>query len=236
MDLLNLEVAQEYMGALLRGLSITVGLTLIVMLLSLILAVPVALFRISSRRSLSALASFYIEIMRTTPLILQLIYIFYVLPAFGIRLNVFTAAVVGLTLHYTALLSEVYRAGIQAIDNSQWDAAAALGLSHMLAFRLIVFPQAIRIVVPPLGNYFITLFKDTALTSVLTLRELMFTGEIIAARNYQYFTIYTLVGILYFTVGYIASVGVRRVERHMALSQGQVIGSRLVPSIAEGKS
>ena len=105
----------------------------------------------------------YIEVIRGTPLLLQLIYVYYVLPEIGIRLDAFTAGVLALTLNYSAYISEVYRGGIQAIPRGQHDAAAALGMTHGLAMRRIVLPQAIRIIIPTLGNYFIGLFKDTAL-------------------------------------------------------------------------
>jgi polar amino acid transport system permease protein len=110
-------------------------------------------------------------------------------------------------------MSEVYRSGIQAIPKGQWEAAASLGLRPWLVLRKIVLPQAFRIVLPALGNYLIALFKDTALASVVTVQELMFSGQIIAARNYQYFTVYTVTAILYFAVGYPSALIVRRIER-----------------------
>jgi ABC-type amino acid transport system permease subunit len=155
----------------------------------------------------------YVEVMRTTPLLLQLIYIYYVLPQAGIRLNAFTAGVIGLTMHYSAYIGEVYRAGINAVPRGQLNAAEALGMTRALAFRRIILPQALRIVVPALGNYFISIFKDTALTSVMSMQELMFSGEIISARTYQYFTMYTLTAILYFSVGYPSALLVGYLER-----------------------
>src|SRR3546814_11073044 len=100
-----------------------------------------------------------------------------------------------------------------AVAKSQWEAAAVIGMSRSLAFRRIILPQAIRIVTPTLGNYFISLFKDTALASVVTVQELTFVGQIISARTYQYFTIYTLTGICYFAIGYPAALFVRSLER-----------------------
>src|SRR5439155_19508470 len=103
--------------------------------------------------------------------------------------------------------------GVRAIPRGQLDAAAALGMRASLAMRRIVLPQAIRIVIPVLGNYFVSLFKDTSLTSALTIQELLFSGQIIAARTYNYFTIYTLVFLMYFAVGYPATHFVRYLER-----------------------
>lgn len=213
MDLLNLDVAREYIGVLLQGLAVTVGLTLSVIVMSGVLAIPVALARMSSNWLVRVPASVYVELIRATPLLLQLVYIYYVLPSIGIRLPGIAAAVIGLTLNYTAYMSEVYRGGINAVAKGQWQAAAALGMTDALAFRRIILPQAIRIVIPSLGNYFISLFKDTALCSVVSVQELMFKGQIVSARSFQYFTIYTLTGMLYFAVGYPSSLFVRWLER-----------------------
>ena len=213
MDLLNLDVAREYLGVLLQGLYITVGLTLSVIVMSCALAIPVALARMSSNKLILIPVSVYVEVTRATPLLLQLVYIYYVLPSFGIRLPAIAAAVIGLTFNYTAYMSEVYRGGIKAVSQGQWQAAAALGMTDALAFRRIILPQAVRIVIPTLGNYFISLFKDTALCSVVSVQELMFKGQIVSARSFQYFTIYTLTGILYFSVGFPAALFVRWLER-----------------------
>ncbi|MBX6321033.1 MAG: amino acid ABC transporter permease [Rhodospirillaceae bacterium] len=213
MELLNLEVAHDYIGVLLQGLAVTVGLTLVVIILSAVLAVPVAVARLSSNRLVRLPADAYVEVTRATPLLLQLIYIYYVLPSIGIRLPAIAAAVIGLTFNYTAYMSEVYRGGINAVARGQWLAAAALGMTERLAFRRIILPQAIRIVIPALGNYFISLFKDTALCSVVSVQELLFKGQIISARSFQYFTVYTLTAILYFSVGYPSALFVRWLER-----------------------
>lgn len=213
MDLLNLAVVGEYGHVFLRGLLVTVFLTVTVILLAGFLAMPLAMARLSPRHWLRWPADFLVEFVRATPLILQLIYIYYVLPSAGIRLDPITAAIIGLTLNYSAYMSEVYRSGIQAIPRGQWEAAASLGLRPLQVFRLVVLPQAFRIVLPALGNYLIALFKDTALASVVTVQELMFSGQIVAARNYQYFTVYTITAILYFAVGYPSALLVRRLER-----------------------
>lgn len=213
MDLFNLDVIRQYGGALLEGLALTVALTVIVILLALFLAIPVALLRISSNVALRAPATFYVEVIRGTPLLLQLVYIYYVLPTLGINLNPILAAILGLTVNYTAYMSEVYRGGILAVPRNQWEAAATIGMTRATAFRRIILPQAVRMVTPTLGNYFISLFKDTALASVVTVQELTFTGQIISARSYQYFTIYTVTGILYLAVGYPSALLVRWLER-----------------------
>ncbi|MBV8913909.1 MAG: amino acid ABC transporter permease [Acetobacteraceae bacterium] len=213
MELFRPEVAVEAFGPIMAGLLITIELTFVVIALSLVFALLVALAGRSRIAPLRWLVRAYIEVIRGTPLILQLIYIYYVLPELGIRLDAFSAGVIGLTLNYSAYLSEVYRGGIEAVPRGQYDAAAALGMRPGTAMRLIILPQAIRIIIPTLGNYFIALFKDTALCSVVSIQEVVFTAQIIAARNFQYFTLYTLVGTLYFIVSFPAARLVGVLER-----------------------
>jgi polar amino acid transport system permease protein len=209
--------ALEYLPDLLQGALISVELTFAVMALSLVFGLIVALARMARLRWIRIVATTYVEIIRGTPCLLQLFYIYFVLPAFGVRLPPFTAGVIGLTVNYSAYMSEVYRAGIQAVAKGQLEAAQALGMSRSLMMRLIILPQAIRIVVPPLGNYFISLFKDTSLASSITLRELLFTGQIISATNYQYFTIFTIIGAIYLALSYPGSLAVQYLERRMKI-------------------
>lgn len=212
MELFNVDVIAQYWHVFLKGLGLTVFLTAVSMVLATALAIPLALGRLSPLRLLRWPANVFVEFMRATPLILQLIYIYYVLPAAGIRLEPITAVIIGLSLHYSAYLSEVFRGGIQSIPKGQTEAAFSLGLSRWLAFRKIVLPQATRTVLPTLGNYLISLFKDTSLASVVTVQELMFSGQIISARNFQYFTVYTITAILYFAVCYPSGLAVRALE------------------------
>jgi ectoine/hydroxyectoine ABC transporter permease protein EhuD len=215
--LFNFSGAWDYMPDLLKGATISVELTLIVMVLSLILGLLVALARVSRLRGVRTLATVYVELIRGTPCLLQLFYIYFVLPVFGFKVPPFTAGVIGLTINYAAYLSEVYRAGIQAVARGQLEAAQALGMSRTLTMRLIILPQAIRIIVPPLGNYFISLFKDTSLASIITVRELIFTGQIVAAVNYQYFAVFTIIGTIYLALSYPGSLCVQALERRMKI-------------------
>jgi His/Glu/Gln/Arg/opine family amino acid ABC transporter permease subunit len=213
MELFNLEVAVANIGPLLGGLLLTVELTIVVILLSLVCGLLVALGRMYGPTPLRWFLATYVEVIRGTPFLLQLIYIYFVLPELGIRLSSFVASVLGLTLNYSAYMSEVYRSGIQAIGRGQTDAASALGMTRAMALRRIVLPQAIRIVIPALGNFFISLFKDTAICSVVSVHEVLFTAQVIAARNFQYFTLYTVTGALYLAVGFPAARFVDYLER-----------------------
>jgi polar amino acid transport system permease protein len=216
-SLFNFRDAGSYLPDLLRGALVSVELTVVVMLLSLVFGLFVALARLSRLRILRVVSTFYVEVVRGTPAMLQLFYVYFVLPAFGIRINPFAAGVVALTVNYAAYLSEVYRAGIQAVARGQVEAALSLGMSRAKMMRLVILPQALRIVVPPLGNYFIGLFKDTALASTITVKELIFSGQIIAATNFQYFTIFTIAGMIYLALSYPGSLGVQYLERRMKI-------------------
>jgi ectoine/hydroxyectoine ABC transporter permease protein EhuD len=205
----------EYLPDLLKAAVTSVELTICVMVISLIVGLILALMRVSRSRVLRIISTVYVEAIRGTPCLLQLFYIYFVLPAFGVRLDPFPAGVAGLAVNYSAYLSEVYRAGSQAVPRGQLEASQALGMSRRRMMRLIILPQAIRVVVPPLGNYFISLFKDTSLVSIVTVKELMFTGQIIAATNFQYFTIFTIIGVIYFSLSYPSSLLVQYLERRM---------------------
>ena len=194
---------------------ITVFLTVVSMAVALVIGLLLALARISPSRALRLPATVFVELIRGTPLILQLFYIFYVLPFFNIRLEKMQAGILGLALNYGAYLSEVFRAGIEAVDHGQWEAAKALGLRRSQTLRLVILPQAMRIVVPPVGNYFISLFKDTALVSTISIAELVFTGQLIAAESFKYLQVYSIIFVIYLVISYPASLGVGVLERHL---------------------
>ena len=209
---------RSFLPDLLRGTEVTIRLTLLSMIVALIVGLVIALARLSRRWWLRVPATVYLEFIRGTPLLLQLFYIYYVLPVFGVKLPAFTAGVIGLSLNYGAYLSEVYRSGILAIPAGQREAAASLGMSHVLIMRRVILPQAIRIIIPPVGNYFISLFKDSALASVITIREVMRTGNLLAASTFKHFQIYTMVALIYLAISYPASLGVTWLERRLSLS------------------
>ncbi len=191
----------------------TILITVVSMLVAMVGGLLLGLARVSPRPLLRIPAALYVDFMRGTPLLLQLFYIYYGLPAFGIRFEAFQAGALGLSMNYSAYLAEVYRAGIQAIPTGQREAAQSLGMSGMLVMRRIVLPQAVRIVIPPLGNYFIALFKDSALVSVIAVIDLLRAGELMAASTFKYFQIFTLVALIYLGISYPASLLVTWSER-----------------------
>jgi polar amino acid transport system permease protein len=203
------------MPALLEGLKVTVLLTIVIMAISLVVALPVALARMSSHRWLRVPSTIYVQVLRGTPVLLQLFYLYYVLPFAGIELNAWTAGIIGMSAAYSAYLSEIYRAGIEAIDKGQTEAALSLGMSRFQVMKIVVLPQAFRIVIPPIGNMFVGLFKDTSLLSILTIRELMFQGQLLAATNFRHVTIFTVVAILYLAVCWPSAAIIDRLEKKL---------------------
>jgi polar amino acid transport system permease protein len=201
------------------GLQLTVFLTFTGMGVALVIGLLLALARVDRRKKyLSWPAQAFVEIIRGTPLLLQLFYIFYVLPSFGIRFDRLFAGVVGLGINTGAYLSEVFRSGIDAVHKGQWEAADALGMPRSLTLRHIVLPQALRIVIPPLGNYFISMFKDTALVATISVPELLFSGQLLAAQSFRYLEIYSVIFLIYLAISYPASLGVRWIEQRLRIS------------------
>jgi polar amino acid transport system permease protein len=205
---------------LLDGLRLTVLLTFASMGLAMLLGLLLALGRLRPRQTVVYWATtVFVEVIRGSPLLLQLFYIYYVFPFVGIRMPSIVSGILGLMINYGAYLSEVFRAGILAVEKGQWEAAEAIGLQHRLILRLVVLPQAIRIVLPPVGNYFISLFKDTALVSTISIGELIFRGQLIAADTFKYLQVYTIIFFIYVAISIPASLGVKALEKHLAASR-----------------
>ncbi len=152
-----------FLPPLLKGARYTIVLTFVIMAISIVAAVFVALARISRFRILRVPMIAYVEFIRGTPALMQLYYIFYVFPFFGLTLPAIVAGIIGMSINYTAYLSEVYRAGINSVPKTQTEAAECLGLSYWQSMRLVILPQAARVVLPPTVNYLLGLFKDTSL-------------------------------------------------------------------------
>jgi His/Glu/Gln/Arg/opine family amino acid ABC transporter permease subunit len=181
----------------LRGVVMTAAMALSGLGLGLPLGLCLALARVQSKRLLSAPAAIYVEVMRGTPLLVQILFVYFVLPSVGVNLPAYASGVLALTLNASAYISEVFRAGILSIDAGQMEAARALGMSYWQAMRRIILPQAFRRVVPPLTNEGIALLKDSSLVSVIGLTELARTGQELASRYAAPLTIWPLVALLY---------------------------------------
>jgi len=212
----NLEV---WSGPLLNGTILTVFLTFTSFAVGLSLGLVLALARLNRKLWYFYWpAQTFVELIRGTPLIVQLFYLFFVLPFVGITMDPITTGILGLGINYGAYMSEVYRGGIEAVERGQWEAAHALAMPTSLIMRAVVLPQAFRIIIPPMGNYFVALFKDTAIVATISITELLFTARLIASQTFQYLQVYTIVLVIYFVISYPASRAVARLERYMRIA------------------
>jgi His/Glu/Gln/Arg/opine family amino acid ABC transporter permease subunit len=191
-----------YLPTLLAGAKLTILLSLATICIAIVIALLVALGRLSRYRILRILLTGYVEFIRGTPGLVQIYYIFYVLPFWGLTLNAALAGVLGLSLNYGAYLSEVFRSGINSVPPTQREAAITIGLSHLQMLRFVILPQAFRNVLPPTVNYFLSLFKDTSLLSVITIQELTFSGLLLISTTFNSFVILTEIAIIYFAMCY----------------------------------
>jgi polar amino acid transport system permease protein len=191
-----------YLPTLLAGAKLTILLSLATFVVAIVIALLVALGRLSRFRLLRILLSAYVEFIRGTPGLVQIYYIFYVLPVWGLTLNAAFAGILGLSLNYGAYMSEVFRSGINSVPSTQREAAKTIGLSYFQTLRFVILPQAFRNVLPPTVNYFLSLFKDTSLLSVITIQELTFSGLLLISTTFNSFVILTEIAILYFLMCY----------------------------------
>jgi polar amino acid transport system permease protein len=212
----NWHVAGQVFPKLLPGLVITVEATLLGSAIAMVLGLLLAIGRRSPRTVVSLPIGALVEFVRSTPLLVQLYFLFFVLPSIGITLAPLTAGVIGLGLHYATYTSETYRAGIEGVPRGQWEAARALNFSARRTWLGVVLPQAIPAVLPPLGNYVNAMFKDSVLLSTITVVELLGKAQDYGALTFHYIEPITEVGILFLLVSYPASLAVRRLERRLA--------------------
>ncbi|MFA4084406.1 ABC transporter permease subunit [Mycobacteroides salmoniphilum] len=199
-------------------LTVTLPLTAISFTIGLVIALGVALARMSDRRVLSSLARIYISIVRGTPLLLQLFLIFFALPEFGLKISPFPAAVIAFSLNVGGYAAEIIRSSILSIPRGQWEAASSLGMSYSTTLWRIVIPQANRVAVPPLSNTLISLVKDTSLASAILVTDVMRTAQVAAAPTFQFFTLYVTAGVFYWIVCMAMSVVQDRLEERLAKS------------------
>ncbi|WP_054313480.1 ectoine/hydroxyectoine ABC transporter permease subunit EhuD [Mesorhizobium sp. 1M-11] len=204
---------REIMPTLLEGVKITILATILGSALAAALGLAIALLRRSENRIVSRTVGFLAEFIRGTPLLVQLYFIFYVLPDFGLLLPPLTAGVIGLGLHYGTYAAEVYRAGIDNVPRGQWEAAKACNLNGRQTWTHIILPQAIPPMIPALANYFIAMFKETPLLSAITVLELMNQAKSVANTYYRYVEPMTLVGAFFLVISLFSVVLLRWLER-----------------------
>jgi polar amino acid transport system permease protein len=202
-------------GYLLAGLWLAIQITVLAMVAGLVLGLALALMRMSRNPIVNGVAWLYIWVMRGTPLLLQLIFIFDALPRLGIRLDSFTTAVIGFALNEAAFAAEFIRGGLLSVKRNQSIAASALGMNSFLTLRRIVLPQALRAITPQISNATISMLKGTSLASVIFVNELTFRAQQIVATNFDFFTVFIAAGALYLMTTTLISLGQLVIERRL---------------------
>ncbi|MFL0579905.1 ectoine/hydroxyectoine ABC transporter permease subunit EhuD [Dietzia sp. 179-F 9C3 NHS] len=197
---------------LLRGLVTTVQITFAGMAIAAVLGLVVAVFRYLRIPVLSRVLSFLVYFVRGTPLLVQAFFVFYVLPEYGITMSALLTGIIVIGINYSAYTAEVYRSGIEGIAVGQWEAATALNLPRGRTWTRIVLPQAVRRVVPMLGNYLIQMFKDSAILSAITVYELMSVARAIGQSEFRYIEPFTIAAILFLVVSVPCTLVLRRLE------------------------
>jgi polar amino acid transport system permease protein len=215
-------VDTEFLGErapfILGGVPLTIGVSAAAIIFATMFALFGALGRLSRRAPVYAIATLYVSLVRGTPLIVQIFFIYSALPEFGIVLPAFVAGVFALSFNYGAYMTEIFRAGIQAIPRGQLEAAAALGMTERDTMRRVVLPQAIRIVIPAIGNEFIAMIKDSALVSFVALQELFWRSRTQGSANFQTFSTLMLAALVYWLMTIVFSLIQERLEKRMAES------------------
>ncbi len=210
------EFVRQIMPTLLEGAKITVLATVLGAAVAAVLGLLFAVLRMAAPAPVARVTSFAVEFIRGTPLLVQLYFIFYVLPDIGIRLPALLAGVIGLGIHYGTYAAEVYRAGIENVPRGQWEAAKATNLTERQTWIHVILPQAIPPMIPALANYLIAMFKETPLLSAITVLELMNQAKSIANSNYRYIEPMTLVGVFFLIISLISVVFLRFLEERYA--------------------
>jgi len=212
--------ALEILPQLARAAVVTIEATFIGFALAAVLGLVLALLRRSPNPWTSTITGGFIEFIRSTPVLIQIFFLFFVFPRFGVVIPAFAAGVLALGLHYACYCSEVYRAGLDGIPRGQWEAATALNLSPARTYWGIIIPQAIPPVVPALGNYLIGMFKETPLLSAIAVLELMQTAKIIGSETFRYLEPITMVGVFFLIMSLVSAAGVRRLEAWLSTRRG----------------
>ncbi|WP_028593698.1 amino acid ABC transporter permease [Paenibacillus assamensis] len=206
------ETLWEYKEMYLQGAGVTLLLTLCSILFGVILGFGLVFMRLSEVKPLRWLATAYIEVFRGTPLLVQLLIIYFALP---IQVDKFTAGVIAVGLNSAAYLAEIFRAGIQGVDKGQVEAARSLGMTQKQTMRYIVIPQALRSVLPAIGNEFIVIIKETSIVMVIGLADLMYNADLIRTKTYQPFPSLVGAAIVYFIMTFSMSKLIGRLERKL---------------------
>jgi polar amino acid transport system permease protein len=195
-----------------QGLVTTVLITITGTAIAICIGLVLALMRRSRAKWISLPAEAFVEFVRDTPLLVQLFFLYFGLPVFGISLSALVTGIIGIGINYSAYIAEVYRAGIESVPRGQWEAARALNFPPGQTWGRIILPQAIRKVIPALGNYLISMFKDTPILASIGVLEMLEQAQIVGSENFRYLEPMTEVGLLFILVSYPASLLIRGLE------------------------
>ncbi|MDB6049338.1 MAG: transporter permease [Pseudomonas sp.] len=217
MNLFDWHYALQILPDLLRASVNTLGITLIGFMIAIVLGLFLAIGRRSKRIWLSWPTTLTIEFIRSTPLLIQVYFLYYVLPNYGLSMSAMQVGVVGIGVHYACYIAEVYRGGLDAVPRAQWEAVTALNMSPYIAYRNIILPQALQPILPPLGNYLIAMLKDTPVLSAITVVEIMQQAKNIGSETFRYLEPITMVGLFFLALSVILAYLVRRLELRMEL-------------------
>ena len=216
---IDIALITRIVPALTEGLTLTLTLSALAILLSAAWAMPVVLGLMSRFQPVSVLTRSYLEIVRNTPVLVQMYFIFFGSGIVGFRLSGFTAGLIALVLQNGAYIAEIYRAGIQSISRRQMEAGLAIGLTPSAAFRIVILPQALRKVIPPLANQGVVIIKDTALVATLSVAELTFQARMLADRTAAVYEIFLALALFYIAITSVFSALMRLVEWRMRVVQ-----------------
>ena len=208
----------DNMDLFLEGFRTTIVASLIALLGSFLLGTVLAVFRIAPVKPLNWLGTAYVEFFRNIPLLIIAFFVYIGLPSVGIRLDGMTSGVIALIIYTSAFIAEAIRAGILSVPEGQMEAARSSGLSYNQAMTLVILPQAIKIVIPPLGNQFINLVKNSSILGIIAGLDLMYYGDLISLKTYVVFDVYILVGLFYLVLTIPLSLGVGYLEKRLARS------------------
>lgn len=211
------ELLKDSFPSLLSGLWVTIEMAVISLILAVIFGIILGIFSISTSKILKSISAVYIYIIRGTPLMIQALFLFFgVGQALNIRFDPMTAAIITLTVNATAYMAEIFRGGILAVDNGQMEAARCLGLSYSKSMIKVILPQAVKVMIPSILNQFIVTLKDTSILSVISVRELTLSGQIIIARNFKSLEMYAIIAAMYFIIITLLTIASGYLERRLS--------------------
>lgn len=207
----------EFLPSLLKGTKFTIQITFFAILISTIIGFIFSLCLISKKFYFNKPIRIFINIIRGTPLLVQMFYVYFVLPDVGIKLGAMEAGILALSICYGAYHAEIFRSGIISIPIGQWEAAKSIGLRYHQIMARIILPQAARIILPPMGTSYIILLKDSSLASVITVRELTRSGQLIASTTFENLTVFTMVAAIYIILTQLLNLFIHFMEKRYRL-------------------